>query len=30
MTSLEPAYEEIFKSWYSDLPEVVGVERFLE
>ena len=28
MTSLEPAYEEIFKSWYSDLPEVVGVERF--
>ena len=22
MTSLEPAYEEIFKSWYSDLPEV--------
>ena len=28
MTSLEPAYEEIFKSWYSDLPEVEGVERF--
>tara|TARA_B100000579_G_scaffold432550_1_gene449587 strand:- start:77 stop:1198 length:1122 start_codon:yes stop_codon:yes gene_type:complete len=30
MTSLEPAYEEIFKSWYSELPEVEGLERFTE
>ena len=28
MSSLEPLYEEIFKSWYSDLPEVDGLERF--
>ena len=28
MTSLEPLYEEIFESWYSELPEVNGVERF--
>ena len=28
MSSLEPLYEEIFKSWYSDLPEVDGIERF--
>ena len=28
MTSLEPVYEEIFKSWYSDLPEIKGLERF--
>ena len=28
MTSLEPVYEEIFKSWYSDLPEVKGLDRF--
>ena len=28
MTSLEPLYEEIFQSWYSELPEVEGLERF--
>ena len=28
MTSLEPVYEEIFKSWYSDLEEVKGLERY--
>ena len=28
MTSLEPVYEEIFKSLYSDLPEVKGLDRF--
>ena len=30
MTSLEPAYEEIFKSWYSELPEIEGLERSIE
>ena len=28
MTSLEPQYEEIFESWFSELPEVKGIERF--
>ena len=28
MTSLEPLYEEIFQSWYSERPEVEGLERF--
>ena len=28
MTSLEPLYEDIFKSWYSKLTDVEGLERF--
>ena len=28
LSSLEPVYEEVFKSWYSDLTEVEGLERF--
>ena len=28
LSSLEPIYEEVFKSWYSDLTEVEGLERF--
>jgi len=28
LSFLEPVYEEIFKSWYSDLNEVEGLERF--
>ena len=28
LSSLEPVYEEVFKSWYSDLTKVEGLERF--
>lgn len=30
MTSLEPVYENVFKDWFSELPEVEGVEQTTE